>query len=65
MRFLLLPMRFPVENGQSYLTTELAEVLVDAGHDVEVLQLDWEGEGGRPAERFLTATRFLKEEVQG
>ncbi len=54
MRFLLLPMRFPLAAGQSYLTTELAEALVEAGHDVEVLQLDWEGEGGRPSQRLTT-----------
>ena len=54
MRFLLLPMRFPIAAGQAYLTIELAEALVEAGHDVEVLQLDWEGEGGLPSQRLTT-----------
>lgn len=56
MRFLLLPMRFPVAAGQSYLTTELAEALVDSGHEVEVLQLDWEGKEGARTERLVTAS---------
>ena len=55
MRFLLLPMRFPVGAGESYLTTELADALVEAGHEVDVLQLDWDGEGGRPSERLTGA----------
>lgn len=59
MRFLLLPMRFPLEPGQSYLTTELAEALLDAGHEVDVLHLDWDGEPGRPNER-LTSSRGIR-----
>jgi glycosyltransferase involved in cell wall biosynthesis len=55
VRFLLLPMRFPVGAGESYLTTELADALVEAGHEVDVLQLDWDGEGGRPSERLTGA----------
>ena len=42
MRFLLAVMQFPTEPGRSYLTTELALALVAAGHEVEVLQLDWD-----------------------
>lgn len=58
MRFLLLPMRFPLESGQSYLTTDLAEALHDAGHEVEVLHLDWDARPGGPTER-LTSGRGI------
>ena len=58
MRFLLLAMRFPLEPGQSYLTTELAEALLDAGHEVEVLLLDWQGTIGGPT-RLLTSGRGI------
>ncbi len=44
MRFLLACMQFPTEPGHSYLTTELASALRDAGHEVEVLHLDWNAE---------------------
>lgn len=48
MRFLMVAMQFPVEPGESYLTTELADALVAAGHEVEVLHLDWSAPpGGR------------------
>ncbi|HEX4695447.1 glycosyltransferase family 4 protein [Sphingomonas sp.] len=48
MRFLMVAMQFPVEPGQSCLTTELADGLVAAGHQVEVLHLDWSAPpGGR------------------
>ena len=43
MRFLMVCMRYPLEPGQSYLTTELADALVAAGHQVEVLLVDWDG----------------------
>lgn len=55
MRFLLLPMKFPLEANRSYLTTELAEALLDAGHEVEVLQLDWHAGPGGPTERLTSA----------
>ena len=41
MRFLMACMQFPTEPGRSYLTTELARALVAAGHELEVLHLDW------------------------
>ena len=44
MRFLLACMQFPTEPGRSYLTTELACALRDAGHEVEALHLDWNAE---------------------
>ncbi len=44
MRFLIACMQFPTEPGRSYLTNELAEALVTAGHEVEVLLLDWSAE---------------------
>ena len=46
MRFLMACMQFPTEPGHSYLTTELARALVAAGHQVEVLHLDWNAEPG-------------------
>ena len=55
MRFLMIPMQFPLAPGQSYLTTELAEALREAGHEVEVLYLDWSGRGG-PVEELRTAS---------
>lgn len=48
-------MQYPTGPGQSYMTTELADALTAAGHHVEVLWLDWSGEGGA-AEDFTTAT---------
>lgn len=47
MRYLMICMQFPMEPGQSYMTTELADALVAEGHEVEVLFLDWSArEGG-------------------
>ena len=54
MRFLMVAMQFPVEPGQSYLTTELADALVAAGHEVEVLHLDWSAAPGGPTRTFFT-----------
>jgi glycosyltransferase involved in cell wall biosynthesis len=34
-------LKFPTGQGESYLTTELAQALVAAGHEVEVLLIDW------------------------
>src|SRR6185503_10558090 len=56
MRFLMIAMQYPVGAGQSYLTTELADALVAAGHDVEVLHLDWSAPPGSRVEEFRTAT---------
>jgi len=42
MRFLMTCMQFPTEPGRSYMTTELAQALVAAGHEVEVLLIDWD-----------------------
>jgi glycosyltransferase involved in cell wall biosynthesis len=41
MRILMACLQFPTGPGCSYLTTELAEALVAAGHEVEVLFIDW------------------------
>ncbi|TCS14914.1 glycosyltransferase family 4 protein [Caulobacter sp. BK020] len=41
MRFLMVCMQYPTEPGRSYMTTELSDALVAAGHTVEVLHLDW------------------------
>jgi glycosyltransferase involved in cell wall biosynthesis len=46
MRVLMACLKFPTEPGTSYLTTELAEALVGAGHEVEVLLIDWDGTQG-------------------
>lgn len=54
MRLLMVAMQFPVEPGQSYLTTELADALVAAGHKVEVLHLDWHAAPGGPTRTFFT-----------
>jgi glycosyltransferase involved in cell wall biosynthesis len=44
-------MKYPVAPGASYLTTELADALVEAGHEVEVLHLDWDStDAGAPSE---------------
>jgi len=53
-RFLIVCMQYPVEPGQSYMTTELAEALVGGGHEVEVLVLDWHAPPGRPPSRTVT-----------
>jgi hypothetical protein len=42
MRFLMCCLEFPAEPGRSSMTTELAGALVAAGHEVEVLLIDWE-----------------------
>lgn len=41
MRILMVCMQFPIGNGHSYMTTELADALVAAGHEVEVLLYEW------------------------
>lgn len=48
MRLLLAAMRYPTGPGESYLTSELADALVDAGHEVQVLHLDWEAPASGP-----------------
>jgi glycosyltransferase involved in cell wall biosynthesis len=54
MRFLMVCMQFPTGPGQSYMTTELADALLEAGHEVEVLFLDWSGEVGAATQDFVT-----------
>ena len=54
MRLLMVCMQFPTGPGQSYMTTELAEALTTAGHEVEVLHLDWSAAPGGPTEMFVT-----------
>ncbi len=55
-RFLMVCMQYPTGPGQSYMTTELAEALIAAGHQVEVLLLDWAAVPGGPPEWFVTAS---------
>ncbi len=54
MRFLMVTMQYPVAPGQSYLTTELADALTAAGHEVEVLHLDWGAASGGLTRSFTT-----------
>jgi len=54
MRLLIVCMQFPTGPGQSYMTTELAGALTTAGHEVEVLHLDWSAAPGGPTETFVT-----------
>jgi glycosyltransferase involved in cell wall biosynthesis len=56
MRFLIVTMQYPTTPGQSYLTTELADALVAAGHAVEVLHLDWHAAANSATEEFTTTT---------
>jgi len=49
-------MQYPTEAGQSYLTTELADALVGAGHRVEVLHLDWNAGTAFPTHEFVTTS---------
>lgn len=56
MRFLMICMQYPVAPGHSYMTTELAEALHAAGHEVEVLLVDWSAAPGQPVECFAGPT---------
>src|ERR1043165_3323294 len=56
MRFLMVCMQFPTEPGRSYITTELADALVAAGHTVEVLHLDWTAPAGARLDVLTSAT---------
>ena len=42
MRILMACLYFPTEPGRAYLTNELALALAAAGHEVEVLLVDWD-----------------------
>ena len=55
MRFLMAAMKYPTGPGESYLTTELANALVEAGHEVQVLHLDWDSYESGPAIQTVTA----------
>ncbi len=59
-RFLLICMRYPTTPGDSYLTSELAEALVAAGHEVEVLHLDWDESGVGPAHMVVNGVRVVR-----
>ncbi|MGN6849821.1 MAG: glycosyltransferase family 4 protein [Sphingomicrobium sp.] len=56
MRVLMVTMQYPTGAGQSYLTTELADALIAAGHEVEVLHLDWTGSRNSRVEEFRTSS---------
>jgi len=53
MRFLLLATNYPTQPGGSYLSSELAEALVAAGHSVEVALLDWGEPPNGPTEQIV------------
>jgi glycosyltransferase involved in cell wall biosynthesis len=55
MRFLMVCMQFPTEGGHSYMTTELADALVAAGHEVEILFYEWNAPANMPVEQQVTA----------
>lgn len=56
LRILMLCMQYPVDPGQSYMTTELADALAALGHHVEVLFLDWNTPIGDLTDAFTTAS---------
>ena len=49
MRVLMLCTKYPLESNDSYMTNELAGALVAAGHNVQVVVVDWDAPFGRPA----------------
>lgn len=56
MRILIAAMRFPTLQGETYQTTVLADALARAGHEVEVLHLDWDAPTrGAKSQIFQTA----------
>jgi hypothetical protein len=56
LRFLMVCMQYPTGPGQSYMTTELADALVSAGHQVEVLFLDWnDATGGNATKEMMSS----------
>lgn len=64
MRFLFLTTRYSTDPADPYMTDELAEGLIAAGHSVEVLLVDWDAPlplptreiRGRNGERIVTVT---------
>src|SRR5687768_16407846 len=46
----MICMQYPVASDQSYMTTELADALTEAGHQVEVLLVDWAAKAGGAVE---------------
>jgi glycosyltransferase involved in cell wall biosynthesis len=70
MRFLMACMQFPTEPGRSYMTTELAQALVVAGHEVEVLLIDWDAtpaemDGPRPHWKGVRVVRCTPRLLDG
>lgn len=47
MKILMLCVRYPLGPGDSYMTSELADALTAAGHEVTVFVTDWEAPGGK------------------
>jgi glycosyltransferase involved in cell wall biosynthesis len=60
MRFLMACLKFPTEPGGSYLTTELAQALVAAGHEVEVLLVDWDAPPGQADGEVWNGMRVVR-----
>jgi len=53
MRLLLLTTTYPTLPGDTYLSSELADALVAAGHSVEVALLDWSQPANGPTEHVI------------
>src|ERR1700761_6077683 len=49
MRVLMACLQFPTEPGRSSMTTELAQALTAAGHEGEVLLVDWDAAPAKTA----------------
>ena len=52
MRFLFLCTKYPVEPGDTYMTSELAVALRTLGHDVDVVHIAWNEPIGRETRLF-------------
>jgi glycosyltransferase involved in cell wall biosynthesis len=60
MRILMACMQFPTEPGSSFMTTELARALVAAGHEVEVLLVDWGAPRGAASCEVWNGVRIVR-----
>ena len=56
MHFLMLSTKYPVEPGQSWMSSDLADALRARGHDVTVVLIDWNATVGRATRTVVTAT---------
>jgi glycosyltransferase involved in cell wall biosynthesis len=56
MHFLMLSTKYPVEPGQSWMSSDLADALRARGHDLTVVLIDWNAAVGRATRTLVTAT---------